>query len=144
MANYNGIRLELKSTMPLSVGLFATMPSISTGLYFADVADYGQKELQHYELPLELFRASNGRSLIPECNLLNRIAIVAKGQNNVPFQFWVKSATLVYSEELEKIRGIYKENVMFRRKNSYVEEGIETGSKRKPFQSFREQRFTKH
>ena len=125
--DYNGLRVSIKSTTPISIGMFTAVIGFRPGLYSADIFDYNQHDFMEYELPLELFKQNDGERLAPSGHNLDHIAIVARGKENTPFHFWIKSATLINNPQIDLVKETYKQNVMFKRKNSYLDEGLDIG-----------------
>ena len=122
--------MELKTTLPVTVVLFTLIPTIRQDICYGEIVDIGRKEVEGYELPLSLFTSRQGTSIAKQDIFLTHFALIVKGRSDCSFNFSVKSASLINNTEFDLVERQYKENVMFRHKNRYTEDGIETGVKK--------------
>jgi len=130
MSQYNGIRIEIKNECPITVGVLYTQPGFESRLSFAHIANISPTEYETYELPFGCFRSQKGAAMIGDGNLLTRFAVMVKGRNSGTYKFWIKSASAINRKEMPIIQSQYNENIMFKYKNYYMTEGIDTGIKK--------------
>ena len=95
--------------------------------YFANINDFNQKQIQEYEIPLSLFATGNGQRFDTQYGSLMWACVVVRDTINKDFLFELKGINLFNNPEFNKISEKYKKNIMFKRKNSYKIEGLDTG-----------------
>ncbi len=92
------------------------------------VVDAGRRDFDFYEIPLARLTSSHGSFMQTDQMQVGQVAFIVKSPRNAKFDFAVKSISLIYNREFERIAKNYKQNIMFRRRESYLAEGIDTGA----------------